>query len=131
MNTLRLGISMNQGDDFSVIITISNASGPINLTGYEFEGEMKIDTALTTDAVAEFNFTLQAQSGATLGQVLWSLPNAETAALVTSISDAERKQRLTTPYVFDVKMKDTLDTVSRLIEGIIYVSPEVTAEAFS
>lgn len=122
---------MNQGDDFNVIITLTDINGPIDLTGYEFQGEMKIDTALTTDVVEEFIFTLQPQSGLTLGQVLWNLPNTATANLVTSISDAERKQRLTTPYVFDVKMKDTLNTVSRIIEGIIYVSPEVTAEAFS
>jgi len=119
---------MNQGDDFGVIITISDSSGPIDITGYEFFGEMKVDTNPETEVSAEFAFSILTQSGSTLGQVEWSLSNSDTSDLPASVSDAERKNRLTTPYVFDVKMKDTGGLISRIIEGIIYLSPQVTQE---
>lgn len=128
-STRRLGIDMNQGDDFEVTITINDSTGaPVDITGYQFAGEMKLNTESTTGVAAEFEFTIQDQT-TNKGQVLWSLPNSVTSTLGVSVSDAERKQRLTTPYVFDVKMEDTLNVVTRIVEGIMYVSPEVTQEA--
>lgn len=129
MSTLNLGIRMNQGDDFRLIILVTGDSGPIDISGYEFIGAMKKDTDPESEAVAEFDFTIFNQT-THKGQCLWSLSADEAADLIASVSDAERKNRLTTPYVFDVKMKDTADIVSRPIEGIIYLSPQVTVETF-
>ena len=124
-NTRRLGISMNQGDDFELILLISDDSGPINLTGYEFFGDMKLNTDPLTPIAATFSFSILNQTTNT-GQVQWTLDNEDTAALIASTSDAERKNQLTTPYVFDVKMQDTDSIVSRIVQGIIYLSPQVT-----
>lgn len=125
--TRNLGIEMNQGDDFGVILTLSDINGPIDITGYEFFGEMKLDTDPETGITAEFVFAILNQTS-NKGQVQVSLPNATTAALSASVSNAEKKQRLTTPYVFDWKMKDTSNLISRIVEGIIYLSPQVTQE---
>ncbi len=127
--TLNLGISMNQGDDFNLVLLINGPSGPIDITGYDFLGEMKSSTASTYPVIAEFDFTILNQT-TNKGQIQWNLPSAETLALVTSPSDPEQTQRQTTPYVFDVKMQDLSFTVTRIVQGIIYVSPAVTLEVF-
>ena len=44
---------------------------------------------------------------------------------------AKQKRRLSTEFVFDVKMINTLNQVSRIVQGIMYVSPAVTLEAFT
>jgi hypothetical protein len=76
---------------------------------------------------AEFVFTILNQV-TNKGQVKWFLPRAQVDTIVTSVSDDLRCQRLKTPYVFDVKMKDTSSNTSRILEGFIYVSPQATQE---
>jgi hypothetical protein len=133
MNTLNLGIVMNQGDDFQVIIQVNspctpgNPSTPIDITGYQFKGQMRATTVAGGPVVAEFTFAIQNQT-TNKGQVLWSLPNVTTTALFASIANAEEPNRLTTPYMFDVKMMDTSSVVSRIVQGIMKLSPQVTME---
>lgn len=127
--TRQLGVEFGQGEDFVCILTISDANGPIDLTGYHFLGEMKPDTDPATLVAAEFVFAILNQT-TNKGQVKWSLPASVTAAIPVSVAGAETKKRLTTPYAFDVKMKDVAGTISRIVEGVVYVSPEVTLEAF-
>lgn len=76
---------------------------------------------------AELVFTIQNQSTSP-GQVLMSLPQAQVDTLPTSVSGGLSSQRLKTPYVFDVKMKDTSGIKTRILEGLIYVSPQATQE---
>ena len=125
--TLKVAAKMNQGDDFIATLTLKGPSGPLNLTGYTFFGEMKLDTAAASTVLAEFTFIVLSQA-TNLGQVQWILPSSVTAALLTSASTPEQPNRLTTPYVFDVKMKDPSGNTSRIMEGIAYVSPQVTQE---
>ena len=129
MGTRNLGILLNQGDDFNTVIQISGVSGPINISGYTFKGEMRASTALDSPVVAEFVFDILNQTS-NEGQVGWSLPNSITSAIVTSISEPLQPMRQTTQFVFDVKMEDTIGNVTRIIQGIMYVSPQVTMEGF-
>jgi hypothetical protein len=76
---------------------------------------------------AEFVFTILNQV-TNKGQVKWFLPQVKVDTLIASVSDDLRTQRLKTPYVFDVKMKDTSANTSRIMEGLIYVSPQATQE---
>lgn len=130
METLNLGIVLDQGADFSLVIGIFNESGPVDITGYDFLGEMRKSTSPTSQVVAEFDFTILDQTTNT-GQVRWFLPESESADIVTSVSSALQPNRETTPFVFDVKMKDTSSTISRIIQGLVYVSPQATLESFS
>lgn len=245
MKALNVGVVMNQGADFNLVVQINDSLGPVDITGYKFLGEMRLSTELgspvaggikarglvtftqnpapndtltiggtaitfvttfitgnqvvigaslintvralllflrkSTDTnliqatycpddtytiitveyilpgvvgnaftlaissagntvsaatllggidPAEFEFTILDQV-TNKGQVKWFLPQDQVDTIVSSVSDDLRRQRLKTPYVFDVKMKDTSSGVSRILEGIVYVSPQATQEVFT
>lgn len=133
MQTRNLGIVLDQGADFSLVIEIFNQTGPIDITGYAFLSQMRKTTQVTdpvTPPVAEFQFTILNQT-TNKGQVKWFLPESQSELVVASVATPQTEMRETTPFVFDVKMKDTLGQISRIIQGIIYVSPEATQEEFA
>lgn len=129
MRTRNLGISLDQGADFSVVIGICGVNGPIDITGYTFKSEMRATTNSASPVVAEFQFEILNQF-TNKGQVQWSLPNASSSEseIITSVATPLISKRQTTPFLFDVKMKDTAGTITRIIQGIIFVSPEATQE---
>lgn len=129
MKTLNLGIVLDQGSDFSLVIGISGRCGPIDITGYSFLGEMKSSTDPDAATVAEFQFKILDQ-GPMQGRVKWFMSAETTLGILTSVSNSLQTKRLATPFVYDIKMKDTAGTVSRIIQGIAYVSPEATQEVF-
>lgn len=132
LKTLNLGIEINQNTDFALVISITNESGAIDITDYGFKSQMRSTTDSTGEAVAEFEFEVLDQTTNT-GQVKWFLPAASTAedVFTTSTATALVNGRLTTPFIFDVKMKDNAGVISRIIQGIIYMSPEATQEGFT
>ena len=122
---------MNQGTDFSLVIGIFNVSGAVDITGYQFLGQMRQSTDPAVDSpIAEFVFSILNQTTNT-GQVQWTLSEAAIDAVVTSIATSLEPNRLTTPFIFDIKMKDTSGNISRIIQGLIEVSPQATMEEFS
>ncbi len=128
MKTLNLGIEIDQGADFSLVIGLFGDGGtPIDITGYVFKGQMRETTAPDSPVVADFEFNISNQA-TNKGQVTWYLPEADIEELITSVSGPLQKSRLTTPFVFDVKMKDVGGVVTRIIEGLAYVSPQATQE---
>ncbi len=130
MKTLNLGVEIDQGADFSAIIGIFGDGGlPIDITGYSFLGQMRESTDPAAPVVAEFQFNISNQDTNT-GQVTWYLPEADIDELITSVSGSLQTSRLTTPYVFDVKMKDMGGVVTRIVQGLAYVSPQATQEIF-
>lgn len=134
MQTRNIGIVLNQGSDFNLIISIFGPGQvPTNLTGYSFLGQIRQSTDPTVmTPVAEFVFTILDQTNPeTLGQVKWSLSSTAIDAIITSIANPLTNNRLTTPFIYDVKMLDTLDNASRIIQGIAEVSPQATLEVFA
>lgn len=119
MKTLNLNVILNKGASFSLVIEVPDT----DLTGYEFSSQMRKTTE--SDVVAEFDFEILNQT-THKGQVRWSLPIETSDDIVASVSNAEQVCRQTTPFVFDVKMKDTVNFVTRIIQGIVSVSPDVT-----
>ena len=130
MKTLNLGIVMDQGADFSLVIGICGDAGPINLTGYSFQSQMKISSSECVDSSATFDFEILNQV-TNKGQVRWYLPRQQVDEVVTSITTALEGQRRTTPFIFDIKMTDLSSNVTRIIQGIIQVSPQATQECSS
>lgn len=133
MKTLNLGIVLDQGADFSLVIGVFDDTGPIDITGYAFKSQMRENTAITdpvSDPVAEFSFQILDQT-TNKGQVRWYLPEAASADIVTTIANALENNRPTTPFIFDVKMKDTAGAISRIVQGIVSVSPQATQESFT
>ena len=104
---------IDQGANFSSDITVKDANGnAFNLTGYTAEAKMAKGYASTRTRTT---ITSTISSDPTTGVVSLTLTAAQTAAL-----DAER-------YVYDVEITQTSSgNVTRVIEGIITVRPNVT-----
>lgn len=134
MKTLNLGMIIDQGTDFSIVIGVFQPSAlgplPVDLTGYSFLGQIKENSNADALVVAEFNFVISNQT-TNKGQVVMSLTNEITSLIPTTIVSGEQQSRLRTPYVFDVKMKNTNSKITRPLQGIIEMSPQVTAEEFT
>lgn len=105
---------IDQGATFSSDITVKDANGnAFNLTGYTAEAKMAKGYASTRTRTT---MTATIASDPTTGVVALSLTPAETTAL-----DAPER------YLYDVEITQTSSgDVTRVIEGIITVRPNVT-----
>ena len=105
----RVNIIIDQGTDFSTAINLTDSSGvDLNLTGYSAASQIR-KTHSSSNSTA-FTCTLTtANSTLTL-----ALNNSVTAAM-----SAGR-------YVWDAELTNSSGTVSRILEGMVTVTPEVT-----
>ena len=106
-------LSIEQGATFSSDVTVKDSNdNPFNLTGYTAAAKLAKGYASTRTRT---DFTCTIAADATSGVVTLSLTSTQTAAL-----DAER-------YVYDLEITQTSSgNVTRVIEGIITVRPQVT-----
>jgi hypothetical protein len=104
-------LTIDQGATFTSDVTVKDAQGnAFNLTGYTAVAKLAKGFASTKTRT---NMTTSIATDATTGVVTLSLTATETSAL-----DAER-------YVYDLEITSGA-TVTRVIEGIITVRPQVT-----
>jgi len=104
-------LTIDQGATFTSDVTVKDANGnAFNLTGYTAAAKLAKGFASTRTRT---DFTTTIAADATSGVVTLSLTATQTAAL-----DAER-------YVYDLEITSGA-TVTRVIEGIITVRPQVT-----
>jgi hypothetical protein len=107
----KANIVIDQGADFSTTITITDASGSVtNLTGYTARGQIRKHYTSSTSVGFSFAFG----SPRTEGKLTLSLTNTQTANMAAG------------RYVYDVELISASNTISRLVEGIATVTPEVT-----
>ena len=106
-------LTIDQGATFSSAVTVKNSSGDaFNLTGHTVEAKMALGYSSTRTRTT----ITSSVSNALEGIIQLSLTPTQTAAL-------EAPAR----YVYDVEITLTADgTVTRVIEGIITVRPNVT-----
>lgn len=107
----KANIVVDQGADFSTTITVTDDAGAaVDLTGYTGSGQIRkhYTSSTSTDFVVSFD------SPRTEGKVTLTLARVQTANL-----EAGR-------YVYDVEITSAANTRSRLVEGIVTVTPEVT-----
>ena len=104
---------IDQGANFSSDVTVKDANGnAFDLTGYTTEAKLAKGYSSTRTRTS---MTSVIGSDAASGVVALAMTAAQTAAL-----DAER-------YVYDVEITETsTGTVTRVIEGLITVRPNVT-----
>tara|TARA_B100002019_G_scaffold90443_1_gene78150 strand:- start:7841 stop:8176 length:336 start_codon:yes stop_codon:yes gene_type:complete len=111
MAAIPLNLLMEKGTDFDATFNIQNEDNttPLNLTGYSAAAKMRRSYYATTatDFVVEFVDRYN-------GILKISLSNANTAGL-----DPRR-------YVYDIVLTSPQDIKTRVIEGIIEVTPGVT-----
>ena len=103
---------MDQGTNFSTSIQINNElnNTPQDVSSYHVTSQMR-KSYLSQNVSATLVCTPQGNTGV----ILISLDSANTANIPAG------------SYFFDVKVHDNLlSTTTRLIEGIIFVTPEIT-----
>lgn len=103
-------LTVDQGSSFESTIDITDSeNNPVNLTGYTFRGQIRKTYASTTSV--SFTITSSTPIGGSIKLVL--------SAAQTSGITAGR-------YLYDVEIISSTNTVTRVIEGQIEVTPRVT-----
>lgn len=104
----KLNLFIDQGTDFSTTIEVADDNGdPINLSTYTGRSQMRKHYTSTT----HYSFTV---SGNSNGVITVSMNAATTA----NISGGR--------YVWDLELVSSGNVVSRIVEGIVTINPEVT-----
>ena len=104
-------ITIDQGTDFeSTLDLIGDDGTPIDLTGYQFSGQIKKSYYSSTVSA---NITI-------------TVPDAANGVTYLKITAANTANIPAGRYVYDVKMVDTSNTVTRIVEGIVTITPQVT-----
>ena len=102
--------TIEQGTTFNRVLTLQENGSAMNLTGYSVASQMR-STHDSSSIIATFTGTV---SNASSGQITLSLTNSQTSAIEEAI------------YVYDVEITSGTGTVTRILEGNITVTPEVT-----
>lgn len=103
---------IDQGADFSTSIAISDdqTNIPGNLMNIVVTGQIR-KSLLSVNAYASFNCTV---TNAANGEILIEMDSANTANMKPG------------NYFYDVRLTGTGNTRSRLIEGVLFVTPSIT-----
>lgn len=101
---------IDAGSTFSSDVTVNDANGqPINLTNFQARAQLRKSYYSTTAT----NFVVTKIS-------------ANSGILNMSISAANTANIRPGRYVYDVEIEDASNVVTRIFEGIVVVSPNVT-----
>lgn len=104
----KLNLFIDQGTDFTTTIEVADEDGtPIDLSTYTGRAHMR--KHYTSSAYHAFNV-----SGSSNGIITVSMNSATTANIAGG------------RYVWDLEMVATGNVVSRIVEGIVTINPEVT-----
>lgn len=102
---------MDQGTSFSASVNVKDNDGnAFNLTGYTAYSQMRKSYSSST----AYTFTATIADDPTTGVITLAMPYTTT----NSISEGR--------YVYDVEIVSSDSTITRVIEGIITVLPQVT-----
>lgn len=105
----KANLVIDQGSTFSTSLNLTDENGdPISLLGYTANSQIR---KWYTSATPAATFTTNTSEGD--GVITLSLTSAQTSNLVAG------------RYVYDVEI-DNGATVSRIVEGIVTVTPQVT-----
>ena len=103
-------ITIEQGASFSTTITVNGADGsPTNLTSYTGAAQLR-KSYYSTNATATFATSIDTVN----------------ATITLTLSAATTANIAPGRYVYDTTLRDTNGTVTRILEGVIDVSPSVT-----
>jgi hypothetical protein len=114
---------IQQGETYSRVITITDnqvVPVPINLTGYTARASVRPSADSSTITA---NFTITFDPDRATGRITISLTDVETAGIPTVGKTAYDKLA---KYQWDMEIISAGGTVTRLLNGMVEVSPEVT-----
>lgn len=102
---------LEQGTDFVTSITLDDVDGiPYNLTNVVAKSQIK-KSYYSANPTATFTIKINDPGN---GTIILELDNSTTANIAAG------------RYVYDVVIKDSANTVTRVLEGIVNVIPQVT-----
>lgn len=105
----KVNIVIDQGTDFSTSINLTDADGLLlDLTSMTAASQIR--KSYTSINAASFSVTLANNTS----QLILSMNNAVTSSLTAG------------RYVYDVELSDASNIKTRILEGIVTVTPEVT-----
>jgi hypothetical protein len=102
--------TLEQGATFSRILTLQENSAAMNLSGYSVASKFR-STHDSSTVVGTFSCTI---TDASAGKLTLSMTNSATSAIEEGI------------YVYDLEITSGAGSVTRVLQGKITVSPEVT-----
>jgi hypothetical protein len=106
---IKANLIIDQGTTYSTTIDVTDDNDvPINLSGYTGSAQLRKHYSSSNSTI--FTVSLAPLDGI----VILSLTSAQTAALKAG------------RYVYDVELTNTSNVVSRIVEGIVTVTPQVT-----
>lgn len=115
MSAGKWDFTLEQGADFGVTITWQDANGSaINVTGYTARMKIKESKTSTATLISLTTENGRISLGGSAGTVTLSISAADTAALDFDTG------------VYDLELVGGGGTVTRLVEGVVYFSKEVT-----
>jgi hypothetical protein len=104
-------LTIDQGTDFETTFDLVGDDGsPLNITNFVFTGQIR-KSYYSTNPTANLSITIVSANN---GNTVIRLNAANTANIISG------------RYVYDIKMKDSSNLVSRVVEGIVTVTPQVT-----
>lgn len=106
----KANLVIDQGTDYSTVVNVTTDDGDaIDLTGYTGRGQIR--KHYTSSNSVSFNVSV---SNAIGGQVSLALTANQTSRIASG------------RYVYDVEVVSSANIVSRIVEGIVTLTPEVT-----
>ncbi len=106
---IKANLIIDQGTDYSTSISLQNDEGEsANLVGYTANSQLR----KTYSSSNAHTFTASVDTAS--GMVMLSLSDSQTANITAG------------RYVYDVYLTDSNGLVSRIVEGIVTVTPRVT-----
>lgn len=104
-------LTIDQGTTYETYLDlVADDGSAINIAGYAFAGSVR-KSYYSLNPTANLTITV---NNSTNGNILISMNSATTSNI--------RAGR----YLYDVKMTDTANTVTRIVEGIMTITPQVT-----
>lgn len=101
---------VDAGSDYSNIITVSSTNGqPLNLTGYSVASQMR--KSYSSSTAYAFNASIYI---AVNGKVRLQLSAAESSAIPAG------------RWLYDVEITSPTGAKTRVVEGIVTISPQIT-----
>lgn len=105
----KANLKIDQGADFSTSITLTDDDGnALNLSGYTGAGQIR--KYYTSTTYVAFDVTVTENTGTV------------SLSLSSTASNAMNSGR----YVYDIELTDVSGVVSRIMEGIVTITPGVT-----
>lgn len=106
---LKANLNIDQGTDFSATIDLVDVNdNPYDLTGYSINGQIRKSYASTI----AYDFTITHNGD--LGKIFLTLSRTITGAMEPG------------RYLYDIEITSTTDKVTRVVEGIVTVTPGIT-----